>query len=129
MEEEKEEEEKAEKAEEQMFRTPSKKADDKNKASVGTADKTASVDKLQQKQQTASGTYFADKAQGLAHDVGDGDDGDASPAPALKKPKMGSSQSNGAGTEAPPKAPPKAPLKAQPKAQEEQQPKNKKTKR
>ena len=133
-----------------MIRTPLKKADDKHMASVDTADKTAdelgkaskddkpaAVEKeggqsflglLQQKQQAASGTYFSDKTQGVAHDVGAADDdGDATPGPAHKKPKVG------AGTEGQPKAQPKAQRQAQPKAQpkaaEEQQPKRKKAKR
>ena len=125
-----------------MIKTPLKKADDKHMASVDTADKTAdelgkaskddkpaAVEKeggqsflglLQQKQQAASGTYFSGKTQGGAHDVGVADDdGDATPGPAHKKPKVG------AGAEAQLKAQPKA----QPKAAEEQQPKRKKAKR
>ena len=119
-----------------MIKTPSKKADDKDKAPVHTADKRAhelrkankdnkpaAVDKggeqsflglLQQKQQAASGTYFAHKGQGLAHDAGDDDDGDASSMPAHKKQKVGPT------TTAQPN---------QPIAREERQPNKKKARR
>ena len=142
-----------------MIKTPSKKADDKNKALVDTADMTAhelgkankddqpaAVDKgggqsflgvLQQKQQAASGTYFADKGKGLAHDVGDDDGGDTSSVPAHKKPKVVPTTAVTT-TEAQPEAEGKQP-KAQPKSKaqpnplpkssEEQPPKRKKAKR
>ena len=160
--EEEEEEEKAEKAEEQMIKTPSKKADDKNKALLDTADKTAhelgkankddqpaAVDKgggqsflglLQQKQQAASGTYFADKGKGLAHEVPcvlHLRSSDASSVPAHKKPKVVPTTAVTT-TEAQPEAQGKQP-KAQPKSKaqpnplpkssEEQPPKRQKTKR
>ena len=88
---------------------------------------------LQQKQQAASGTYFADKGQGLAHDVGDGDGGDASSMPAHKKPKVGpttavtTTEAQEEAEDKQPKAQPKSEAQPNPlpKSSEEQQPKRK----